>query len=163
VSRFDLAIGPLLKNEGSAYVPEDHGRGASRWGVTLKSYRELCPSAQTADIHELGREQAIAFYQRMFWDRYNLALIEEQAVANKVLDLAVNCGPGTAIRILQRAIGAPVDGVLGPKTAAAANQRTPELVLQGIRTAGAQYYQELVDRRPEWKNCLPGWLARLKG
>ena len=161
MSTFSEAIGPLLEHEGSAVVPQDHGRGASKWGITLATYREMFPAAETADIVQLGREQAISFYRRMFWEQLRLGLIEDQSVANKALDLCVNMGGATGIKMLQRAIGAPADGVLGPFTAAAVNKREPAAVLQGIRTAAAQYYQDLAQRRPEFKPCLAGWLARL--
>jgi lysozyme family protein len=162
MSQFAAAIGGLLKNEGSALVSNDHGRGASKYGITLATYRELHPAATDDDIARLGPEQATAFYRTAFWERYHLGLLEDQEVANKVLDLGVNMGGGTAVRLLQRAIGvSPADGVLGPKTAAAVNKRQPAIVMQGLRTAGAQYYQELVQRRPDYKPCLPGWLARL--
>ena len=120
------------------------------------------PHATEDDIRDLGPEQAAVFYRREFWERYRVALIEDQAVATKTLDLIVNVGPMPGIKILQRAVGAPADGALGPHTARLVNAQPSAKVLEGIRTAGAQYYRELVDRRPEYARFLDGWLTRLK-
>jgi lysozyme family protein len=157
---FGDAIAQLLRNEGPGFVDNDHGRGPSKYGVTLLTYRDYKPGATAEDIRRLTSAGAEVFY-RWWWERYKLGLIDSQEVAFKAFDLGVNCGQATVIKILQRAVGVPADGILGPRTAAAVNARTPKLVLQGIRTAGAQHYQELVERRPEYAPCLEGWLARL--
>jgi lysozyme family protein len=163
MSSFETAIGPLLADEGEGVNPHDNGRGPSKWGVTLMSYRELVPSATEQDIYDLTREQATAFYRRMHWDKFHIGLIDDQPIATKLLNLGANIGQGTAIQFLQRAVGAPADGTIGPKTAAAANRISSEKLLEGIRTTGAQYYRELVARRPEYARFLEGWLKRLKG
>jgi lysozyme family protein len=157
---FDLAIGPLLEEEGRRVVPSDNGRGPSRYGVTLLTYQEFKPEATAADIYRLTKMQATTFY-RWWWVRWKYGLVDDQEVANKLFDLGVNQGAGLVIKFAQRAVGTRDDGILGPKTAIAINARTPKLVLQGIRTAGAQHYQELVQRRPDLAPALEGWLIRL--
>jgi lysozyme family protein len=100
----------LLDHEGNTYVADDHGRGPSKWGITLRTAQE-CEPGWTADtIQNLTRDQAAAFYEVHFWNRYNIGLLESQEVAGKVCDLAVNVGPGTAIQLLQRAVGTHPDG-----------------------------------------------------
>src|SRR5215472_14605342 len=90
----------LLDHEGGAYVADDHGRGPSKWGITLQT-AQGCEPGWTADtIQNLTRDQAAAFYEAHFWNRYNIGLLDSQEVANKVCDLAVNAGPGTAIKFL---------------------------------------------------------------
>ena len=161
MSTFAAAIDPLLKREGSRYVADDHGRGPSKWGITLATLRELMPTATAADIQALGPAQASVVYRVLFWQRYRLALIDEQALATKLLDLAVNLGGGTAVKLLQRAVGVQDDGVLGPKTAAAVNSRPGPLVLEQLRTEAAQRYRNIVLAHPEWQEDLAGWLVRL--
>lgn len=161
MSTFEDAIGPLLKHEGSAYVPEDHGRGASKWGITLATYREYHPDATNDDIAAIGPEPATAFYRTAFWDRNHFELIGDQALATKLLDLSVNMGGATAVKLLQRTIGVPADGILGSRTANAVASHPASVVLAGLRTTAAQYYQDLAQRRPEWAPCLRGWIARL--
>src|SRR5690606_30113686 len=74
-------------------------------------------SYPSLDIRNLTREQAIAIYRRDWWDRYGYGRIKDADVAAKLMDMAVNMGPGTAHRLLQQAlvwIGHPVriDGII---------------------------------------------------
>jgi len=160
MSSFNDALTPLIRDEGSRVNPHDNGRGPSKYGVTLATYRDFKPDASEKDICNLTLMQATAFY-RWWWEKYHLGLIDSQDVANKLFNLGVNCGQETVNRWAQRAVGAHADGVIGPVTAQAINCRTPKLVLEGLRTAGAQHYQELVQRRPEYACFLDGWIERL--
>src|SRR4051812_18777419 len=115
MSYFDEAVRGLLEAEGSKVNPHDNGRGPSKYGVTLATYRELYFRAKEADIYALSEAQAIDFYRRWAWEPRGLGLIDDQAVANKLLNLGANVGPGLAVMWLQRAVGAkPVDGIVGP-------------------------------------------------
>ena len=151
----------LLDHEGGAYVADDHGRGPSKWGITLQTAQECEPSWTADTIQNLTRAQAAAFYDAHVWKRHQIGLINSQEVANKVCDLAVNVGPATAIKFLQLAVGTPADGILGQATARAANAMEPRAVLARIRQSGSRYYQEVAQVHPEWAPDLPGWLARL--
>jgi lysozyme family protein len=161
VSSFDLAINPLLHNEGGGINPEDHGRGVSKWGITLKTAREFYIDCTPNDIMSMGPQQAAAFYRMAFWERYHLALIEDQDLATKMLDLCVNMGPGTAIKMLQEAVHAKPDGVLGPVTALMVNTNHPRVVLACVRALAELHYRELA-KKPEFAAELDGWLNRLK-
>jgi lysozyme family protein len=161
MSDFDLAIGPLLEHEGEALVADDHGRGPSKWGITLKTLQESDPDADADTVKNLTRDDAEDFYGVEFWDKHSIGQIEDQAVANKVLDLAVNMGPGTAIGLLQKALAVTQDGVIGPVTAGKANQVPPDLLLASLREAAKAHYQRIVKSHPEYAACLPGWLKRL--
>ena len=161
MSTFALFKDILLNHEGGTYVNDDHGRGPSKWGITLQTAQEFEPAWNPDTIRNLTRDQAGAFYEAHFWNHYNIGLLNSQDVANKVCDLAVNVGPGTAIKFLQRAVGAHPDGVLGPATAAAANAMNPDTVLAGVKQAGSDYYHQIAEVHPEWAADLPGWLSRL--
>jgi len=161
MSVFNLAVQALLTEEGGAYVPNDNGRGPSRWGVTLMTYQAFYPSAVAKDIFGLTPEEAIAFYRAAYWVFYQLGLIDDQDVATKMLDLTVNVGR-PAICWLQNAAGVVEDGMLGPVTAAAVNAMVPQQVLTVVRKAGATYYNNLAVQDPaKYGPDLAGWLARL--
>jgi lysozyme family protein len=160
MSDFTLAIGPLLEREGSVFTANDNGRGACKYGVTLSSYREIFPNAMAVDIQALNVVSAGEFYLSQFWGRYHVGLLDDQGVADKVMDLAVNCGGSTAVKMLQRVIGVPVDGILGPDTAGIANTMQPDEVIGALRIAAAKHYQDLVVANPTLAVDLTGWLAR---
>jgi lysozyme family protein len=179
-SRFEPAVEWLLQHEGG-YVDDPHDRGgATNWGISLRFLRTLGwldpdldhdGEVDAADIHALTRIEAKEIYRREWWDRYHYDEIVDQAVANKVLDLAVNMGAGRAHRLLQRALRAcgryldlSVDGVFGPQTR---NTLSTELGLHGaqrllaaLRSEAAGYYDALIDRRPDLDRFRNGWHRR---
>lgn len=106
-----------------------------------------------------------AFYLAYFWNRW-FGAISSNEVINRVLDMGVNGGEGTAIKLLQQAIpeaGGPavdVDGALGPNTVAAANGCNEGELVTAYKAARCQHYRDLVDRNPELEPDLREWLAR---
>jgi len=110
----------------------------------------------------LTLDQAKAIYKRDYWI---YSRIQDQDVATKVFDLAVNLGPPAAHRLLQTALLAlgetvAVDGVFGPQTLAAANRVDPERLLREIRAQAAVYYAQTVLITPSEQKFLLGWMRR---
>ena len=109
------------------------------------------------------------FYRREFWNQW-YAQLNSDEVAKRVFDMAVNAGPGTAVRLLQRAIDsqpdveivAPVqeDGSWGPKTVATANKCAEADLVEEFKTARITYYRAIVAKNPANQKYLAGWLAR---
>ena len=161
MSEFGLFVDELLDvNEGGAYTAEDCGRGPSKWGITLATYRQWDPGATADTIRDMTRDDAAYFYQFQFgWEPLRIGAIYSQAVANKVFDLQVNTGQG--IVFLQRAVGVTPDGKLGPVTVAAVNSLPPDDVLRGIYAAGKAHYDGIVAAHPEKQQFYAGWMARL--
>lgn len=156
--RFLRAVEVVLQHEGG-YVndPLDPG-GETKWGISRRSYPEL-------DIANLTREDAIAIYCRDWWQRYGYDRLQDEAVATKLLDMAVNMGPATAHRLLQEAVvflGYPVavDGIIGPQTIGAANKADPKRLLQVLRWMAAHHYYRIAAQRPQLREFLIGWLRR---
>ncbi|MBI1773422.1 MAG: hypothetical protein HYR68_13955, partial [Burkholderiales bacterium] len=111
MNNFDICIAPVLKNEGgTSNHPLDAGE-LTKFGISQRSYPKL-------DIAALTAEQAKVLYKRDFWDANQLDQFP-LAVAFEFFDCAINCGAGTAARLLQRAAGVADDGIVGPITLAA--------------------------------------------
>jgi len=156
--RFRQAVEVVLRNEGG-YVndPRDPG-GETKYGISKRSYPNL-------DIANLTREDAIAIYYRDWWQRYGYDRLQDDAVATKLLDMAVNMGPATAHRLLQEALvflghDIAVDGILGPQTIGAANKADPKRLLQVLRWLAAHHYYRIAAQRPQSRAFLVGWLTR---
>lgn len=156
--RFRRAVEVVLQHEGG-YVndPRDPG-GETKFGISKRQYPEL-------DIAGLTREQAAEIYYRDFYAKYGYARINDEAVATKVFDMAVNMGPTTAHRLLQEAlvfVGYPVeiDGIIGPQTIGAANKADPERLLRVLRWLAAHRYYRIAAQRPQSRAFLIGWLTR---
>lgn len=158
MSLFEIAIIPVLEHEGG-YVndPKDPG-GETKFGISKRSYPDV-------DIANLTKDQAIEIYRRDFWDKFKYGYINDQRVATKVFDLAVNMGGSRANKIAQRALRAcewPVvdDGIIGDTSLNAINNVSPDRLLAAIRSEAAGRYRYLVARNSDLNKFLNGWLKR---
>jgi lysozyme family protein len=151
MANFEEAIPVVLENEGG-YVsdPADPG-GETHWGISKRAYPNL-------NITDLTKEQATEIYRRDFW-RFDG--IENQAVATKIFDAFVNMGH-TAIKILQKLLGATVDGNYGPQTERLVNAEDPAQLLSRYRIVLAQHYIEIAEKNPAEAKFLQGWLKRAR-
>ncbi len=163
----DDALSFTLGNEGGyTNHPADPG-GATNFGIiqrNLDQWNGAHPElAFPGDVKDLTKEQAEAIYRADYW-RWDD--ITDAAVAIKLFDIGVNCGTGTSIKLLQKAVNLlaatpiGVDGHLGPKTLAAANAQAPDALLQALRKVQEGYYQAIVDRNPSQSVFLKGWFNR---
>jgi lysozyme family protein len=152
---FEAAVAVVLAHEGG-YVndPSDHG-GETKNGISRRAYPNL-------DIANLTVEQAKAIYATDFWLRYRINQLPD-AVAPKVLDMAVLCGPATAIRILQRALaasGCDIDGSIGPQTVAACRDAQNEALLLAYRRLLAAHFEQIAGADASQQRFLRGWVTR---
>lgn len=162
MSQFSPAIDGVLNNESGTPIENDNNRGLSVWGITWITAKPLQPDWTESILRGLTRGQAGTFYYRHFWLPSNVGLIDDQALTNKVLDLCVNLGQGTAIKLLQKAVGVTADGVIGPATAKAINSMDPAQALAWYRDRVKGYYKNLVASIPALSKYLDGWLDRLE-
>jgi uncharacterized protein (TIGR02594 family) len=75
-------------------------------------------------------------------------------------DCTFNRGPKGAARILQRALGVPDDGEVGPQTRRAVSDINPEQLLQHLRAAREQYERAVVWRNESskfWRGLVNRW------
>lgn len=166
-SVLEQALAFTLGNEGG-YVnhPADPG-GATNFGIiqrNLDKWNGAHPELDfPGDVKSLTQAQAQAIYCADYW-RWD-ALVAP-AIAIKLFDIGVNCGTGTSIKLLQKAVNtlvAPpiaVDGQLGPGTLGAANAQEPDALMQALCQIQKGYYQAIVDRNPTQSVFLKGWFTR---
>jgi hypothetical protein len=92
------------------------------------------------------------FYYSKFWTPMRINMINAQDLANRVMDEGVWSGPGTAIKLLQRACndvysgpegGLATDGVLGPETLQAVNAAPAAALVEAYRQERARYLENL--------------------
>jgi lysozyme family protein len=112
---FDRAFKIVVEVEGG-YVnnPNDPG-GETIYGITKRDH---------PDLWAVGRptiEQAKIRYQTQYWAPVKADQLP-WPLSLYLFDTAINQGPGTAIKILQRAAGTVQDGVLGQNTLRAITQ-----------------------------------------
>ena len=116
-------------------------------------------------IKDLTPDQAVVYYEQHYWKSL-YSQIESQIVANKLFDLGVLFGVGTAIRILQ-AILAPtfsdvaVDGNFGPNTLSAVNQSEENSLLRAYKTSFVTHAFNITVVKPEEKEDFVDWVRRI--
>ena len=149
---FDSSIAYVLANEGiDSNDPADRG-GRTRFGITDHE-----AAAHGLDVVTLTLDQAKAIYRADYWV---FDAIADRRVATKLLDMAINMGVGTAVRLAQIAVGVKVDGVLGPVTVVAINGTSPETMLASLVEAAVRRYIEIVLRDHSQLVFLRGWASR---
>lgn len=170
MTNFDEALAFVLRNEDphlSGVVTRDSG-GRTRFGIAERFHPELGDAFYAGPPHE-ALEKAREIYRFEYWREIRGDDIENQQVAAKLLDMAVNLGVRQAIVLCQRALNATdeddlaADGVLGERTLDAVNRCDPALLLEHLRGACADFYQHLADVSPKARRYLHGWLARARG
>ena len=146
--KFILLIGRVLGNEGG-YVnnPQDPG-GETNWGISKRSYPDV-------DIKNLTRNEAMLVYVHDFWTPINGEQLH-RAVAYQLLDIAVNAGVTTAIKMLQRAAGVSDDGYIGPVTMAEVNTTSDTDLIARILAARLEAWTHCLN----WADAGAGWVRR---
>jgi len=111
---FDRAFERVVAVEGG-YVndPRDPG-GETIYGITKRDHPDLWVNGQPT------LEQAKDVYQRLYWAPVKADEMP-WPLGFFVFDTAINQGPGTAIKLLQKAAGTVQDGVLGTNSLRAIN------------------------------------------
>lgn len=146
---FLRAIDFVLRWEGGYDNDPDDPGGETNFGIDKRSHPDV-------DIKNLTRSGAIEIYHREYWRKIRGDELPEP-LSMVVMDIAVNNGTGRAAKWLQEAIGVHADGVIGPKTIAAAqaNARHTAAVLLDRRH---DFYTSIAKGR--MAKFLCGWLNR---
>ena len=121
-ANFDNCLALMLAHEGGfVNHPKDPG-GMTNLGVTKRVWEEwVGHEVDEKQMRALTPETVAPLYKRKYWD----AVRADDLVSGVdycVFDVAVNSGPGRAIKFLQSCIGTTPDGGFGPATLAAVKE-----------------------------------------
>ena len=146
---FDQAFEKLLGHEGGFVDHRADPGGATKYGITQRSY-------PGEDIRNLTKERAKEIYLRDFWGPAGCDSVPE-AVKLQLFDMAVNSGVRGAIKTLQKAVGETQDGILGPLTLQAVQSMPPARFVARFNGARLAFMAEL----PHWVSFGRGWARRI--
>lgn len=136
--------------------------GPTKYGITrafLADYRKVPVEKITRDdIYHLTLSEATNAY-RAFWDITKTESLPE-AIRHIYFDVCINSGQQRAVKILQKASGAPVDGKLGPNTIACAKAMNPNMLLKAFVHQRIDFYERIVVNDPTQLANLKGWENR---
>lgn len=150
--QFDLALEFVLRWEGGYSNDADDPGGETKHGISKAAHPDV-------NIKDLTIAKAEGIYRERYWDRIHAGDLPAR-LAIVLFDTAVNCGPGKAVRLLQQTLRVPVDGVIGPATAAAAWNAAERAAIKDVLV-------EFLARRVVFHAELPtfprfglGWVKR---
>lgn len=154
-SNFQASLAAVLKSEGgNDDDPADHGGRTSR-GITQREYDAWRTehALPKLDVWQAPTQDITDIYHDEYWEPY----CDSFPVGLDYLyfDMAVNAGPFRAAVLLQRALGVPADGRIGPVTRAAVAKADPQTLISAYSDAKATFYRGL--HQPKF---LKGWLNR---
>lgn len=164
MASFDVAFNWMMNNEDSkreyALVPDAPAGAHAISGINSAAFP--LDFSFIAQISQAQRGTVVeSFYRSQFWNTWFDQLNYDE-VAKRVFDTAVNMGPGTAVKLLQQAIGPAVarDGEWGPATLSAANSMPPDALVAAFRRARICHYSVIAENNPADEKFLAQWEAR---
>ena len=166
----ELALQYVVKWEDpkmTGKVVTDNNGFPVRYGINKKYHPNLDPRFWS--YAAMGRAEAWEVAKKVYTEEYWTPMrgdgIANQDVANKLLDMAVNQGVGTAIMQIQRVAQVwgkqiKVDGAFGPKTLQAVNELDPQQALIGLRKEWEIRLEKVLEVHPEWESLRDNWTKR---
>lgn len=169
MNNFEIALQKTLKWEGG-YQAHSNDPGnfnsageliGTNFGISapvLEAYMATRPTKE--DMQNLSLKTAAEIYRRDYWSAIRGDDIQDADLAALLFDMAVNHGPASALRTVQRAIGVKHDGKIGPVTIAALNSAQARSLITKVIDERIKLYQRIIARRPAMKVFSPGWIKR---
>ena len=160
-------LDPFILSREGGYVndPDDVG-GATNKGITIATWRlHGCDNDGDGDIADadqriITNEQWMEIFKCQYWDRWKADEIENQSIANIVVDWVWASGVH-GIKQVQKILGVEVDGIVGRKTLAALNSRPADPLFHQIQAARIAFVENIVRRKPSQRKFLRGWKNRI--
>jgi len=159
----DVEKGYQNNSNDSGNYRSDGVRVGTNRGISAKVYESwIGRLPSVADMKAITADIARAIYKAWYWDKLKADSINDQNVANIIVDMAVNSGPGAAGKLLQKTLNKyfqkklTVDGAIGNLTIQATNSVNGQSLFDKIKEERKQFYLDLND--PTFED---GWLDRL--
>jgi len=113
------------------------------------------------DITHMDWSTAKAVYFSHYWLNAKCDKMDGRLAALQ-FDGAIQHGPGTASKFIQRAIEVEDDGAIGPITLASLADQDATEICNSVCDQRVKYYNEIVAEDPTQQKFLGGWLRRVK-
>jgi lysozyme family protein len=152
---FDEAFDKLMGHEGGYSNHSADPGGETMWGITARVARR---HGYMGNMRDLPRETAKAIAKPEYWNPVHADELPE-GVRFDVFDTSYNSGQKQAAQLLQRAAGVSDDGVIGPKTMAAAHALPPAKLSMRFNAERLEFLCNL----PTFGAFGKGWTRRVAG
>jgi lysozyme family protein len=159
-SNFETCLALMLAHEGGfVNHPKDPG-GMTNLGVTKRVWEEwVGHEVDEKQMRALTPETVAPLYKRKYWDAVRADDLVD-GVDYCVFDVAVNSGPGRAIKFLQSCVGTTPDGGFGPRTLAAVKEaeKDPTRLIEMYCAKRLEFLQSL----STFETFGKGWSRRVQ-
>jgi lysozyme family protein len=159
-SNFEPCLALMLAHEGGYVHHEKDPGGRTNLGVTQRVWEEwVGHEVDEKQMRALTPETVAPLYKRKYWD----AIRADDLVAGVdyvVFDVAVNSGPGRAVKFLQSCVGVTADGGFGPATLAAVEkaEEDPTRLIEMYCAKRLEFLQSL----KTFETFGKGWSRRVQ-
>lgn len=141
--------------------PLDRG-GATNKGITIGTFRNFYGKDATVEqLKNITDEQWLHIFKSGYWDKWKADDIENQSIANIVVDWAWGSGAATSIKQVQKILGVAVDGIVGDDTLTAINIAEQRSLFVKIHNRRIEFVENIVKRDPSQARFLKGWKNRI--
>jgi len=166
MAKVELLAPFILRWEGG-YVndPDDLG-GATNKGITIATYRfyrkqKGYTTTTISDLKNITDAEWMDVLKTLYWDKWKADRINNQSVANILVDWVWASG-SYGIKRPQRLLGVAADGIVGLKTLTAVNAYPSQKELfDNIKADRIRFIDEIVASRPANAKFKRGWLNRI--
>ncbi len=156
----------ILKWEGGfVNDPVDRG-GATNRGITYATYKTYCkikklPEPTINDLINMSEDQWTDVYKMFAWDKWKADDIDNQSIANLVVDWTWGSGVW-GIKFPQRILNVADDGIVGNITLSAINNYPDKKELfQLLWNRRKRHFEDIAAKDSSQNRFLRGWLNRL--
>lgn len=157
-ANFSSCLAAVLVHEGGYVNDSRDPGGATNQGVTQAVYDSWRHSQALPlqSVRFIQTRETAAIYRLLYWARCRCDDLPA-GVDYATFDFSVNSGVNRAARYLQRAVGVPEDGQIGPATIAAANAKPACATIGAINSARLAFLGQL----PTFPRFGAGWTTRV--
>lgn len=116
----------------------DNG-GPTKYGITLATWRKVGYDKNgdgvlnEEDVKLLTEEDFHRVFKENYWNACKADKIQDQSVANMLVDFAYNSGVNKAVKHLQLVLGITADGIIGNKTLHSINKSNGERLFEAFK------------------------------
>lgn len=141
--------------------------GVTKYGISLLFLRSENldingdGNINRQDILDVTKEMAKEIFYEYFYVSMRLSLIKNDSLALELLDMGVNSGGRTAIKLLQQILRVDDDGIIGYKTISAIDTYSGANLLGEYKNKRKRYYDQIIARNPKNIVFKKGWYNRV--
>jgi lysozyme family protein len=158
-----LELVPFIRKWEGGYSNKKNDKGGcTMQGVTIKTFKSYFGEDKTcSDLKQITDEQWAYVFKDGYWNPCKGDDINDQSIANIIVDWAWMSGVKTAVKVVQKLVGVKADGIIGKQTLSAINSSNAPKLFESIYNEREKFYYDIVERDPSQKKFLTGWLNRL--